>query len=224
MQQRLTAVRQRIATACAAVGRSPSEVTLVAVTKTVSLETAALLPSLGISDLGESRPQELWRKAPAIPATWHLVGHLQRNKVERTVPLTRLIHSADRFSLLETLEAFGTRTGRTIDVLLQINASGEPQKKGFAPDEVPRLLPFLLGLKRVRLCGLMTLAALEEDQEKCRPTFARLRQLRDDLQGALGELHPLGELSMGMSNDFEVAIEEGATMIRLGTALFEGIE
>jgi pyridoxal phosphate enzyme (YggS family) len=200
-------------------------VTLVAVTKTIDVEVAALLPSLGVRDLGESRPQELWRKAVTLPADvrWHLIGHLQRNKVERTVPLVQLIHAVDSVRLLRALEEEGQRRQVTIRALLEVNASGESSKQGFAPDAVPSLAADLAGLKRVHVEGLMTMAAYEEEAERCRPTFVLLRTLRDRLQAALGEAHRLGQLSMGMTNDFEVAVEEGATLVRLGTVLFEGM-
>jgi pyridoxal phosphate enzyme (YggS family) len=217
LADRLAAVEDRLDSACRRAGRARSEVTLIAVTKTVSIDVADLLPPLGLLDLGENRPQELWRKAAALPRTvrWHLIGHLQRNKIERTVPLVHLIHSVDSQRLLQALDELD----RPVEVLLEVNASGEESKHGFRPDEVPALTDTLAGLKRVRVRGLMTMAAFEEDPQRCRPTFTLLRNLRDRLQQALGETHRLAHLSMGMSNDFEVAVEEGATLIRLGTVL-----
>ena len=183
-----------------------------------------MLAELGVRDLGESRPQELWRKAAALPAVrWHLIGHLQRNKIERTLPLVHCIHSVDSLRLLAALEEEAARTGRTVDVLLEVNASREANKQGFAPEDLPGLAPALAALKRVRVTGLMTMAAYEEDPERCRPTFVLLRELRDRLRTAVGSAQPLTELSMGMTNDFEVAVEEGATLVRIGTALFEGL-
>ncbi len=225
---RLAAVEDRLRAACARAGRDRSAVTLVAVTKTVPVAVAALLPGLGMSDLGESRPQELWRKAAALPAVrWHLIGHLQRNKVERTLPLVHAIHSIDSLRLLEAVEA-GCAAGlcprRPLPVLLEVNASREAAKHGFTPEEVPALVPVLARLQHVRVDGLMTMAAYEEDPERCRPTFTALRELRDHLKGLVGSAHPLDQLSMGMSSDFEVAVEEGATFVRLGTVLFEGLE
>jgi pyridoxal phosphate enzyme (YggS family) len=204
-------------------------VTLVAVTKTVSAEVAAVLPELGVVDLGESRPQELWRKAAVFPrsARWHLVGHLQRNKIEKTLPLTHLIHSVDSERLLLALDEEAARQDRRVDVLLEVNASREEAKHGFAPEELAGLGDpgsALRELKRVRVCGLMTMAALEEEPERCRPTFVGLRELRDRLRAELGSAYPLAHLSMGMTNDFEVAIEEGATLVRIGTAIFDGID
>jgi pyridoxal phosphate enzyme (YggS family) len=226
---RLGRVREQIAAACARAGRPPDGVTLVAVTKTVPAEVAALMPGLGVLDLGESRPQELWRKAAVLPATvrWHLIGHLQRNKVERTLWQVDMIHSVDSVRLLEALEAEAARQAprqsRGVSILLEVNASGEASKHGFAPADVPALAEQINRLHNVRVRGLMTMAAYDPDPEKARPTFALVRQLRDRLRGEVGPKHALDQLSMGMSNDFAVALEEGATLVRLGTVLFEGL-
>jgi pyridoxal phosphate enzyme (YggS family) len=222
---RLQAVRDRIEAACDRAGRPRDAVRLVAVTKTVSAEVAALLPDLGVTDLGESRPQELWRKEAVVPRAvhWHLIGHLQRNKIERTLPLVCLVHSVDSLRLLTALEEEAVRQQRAVDVLLEVNASREVNKHGFTPEELPGLIPHLSGLRSVRVRGLMTMAAFEEDPERCRPTFAEVRRLRDQLGGEMAAPHRLEQLSMGMTNDFEVAVEEGATLVRVGTALFEGL-
>jgi pyridoxal phosphate enzyme (YggS family) len=218
-------VEARQRRACGRAGQQRAVVTLVAVTKMVGPEVAPLLPELGVFDLGENRPQELWRKAALLPPTvrWHLIGHLQRNKVGPTLPLAHRIHSVDSLRLLSALEAEAGRQERTVQVLLEVNASREANKQGFRPEEVPGLVPALTALRRVRVAGLMTLAAQEEDPQRCRPTFALLRALRDQLCEAVGPAQPLDQLSMGMSNDFEVAVEEGATLVRLGTVLFEGL-
>jgi PLP dependent protein len=225
LKERLAQVEERIAAACARSGRARQEVLLVAVTKMVSAEVAALLPEFGVNHLGESRPQELWRKAAALPASiqWHQIGHLQTNKIERTLPLVRMIHSVDGLHLLQALEKEAVKQQRTVEVLLEVNASGEANKHGFAPVQLDDLMPRLESTKHVRLRGLMTMAAFEEDPQRCRPTFALLRDVRDKLAENVRPPHALNHLSMGMSNDFEVAIEEGATIIRLGTVLFEGI-
>jgi pyridoxal phosphate enzyme (YggS family) len=222
---RLAAVEERLRAACGRAGRRREDVTLVAVTKTVPPEVAAALHGLGVPDLGESRPQELWHKAAALPASvrWHLIGHLQRNKVERTLPLVSLIHSVDSVRLLQALEAEAGRRGVPAAVLLEVNASHEASKGGFPPADVAGLAPALSTLRHVRVRGLMTMAAYEEDPQKTRPTFAGLRALRDRLQAEVGAAHTLPHLSMGMTNDFEVAVEEGATLVRLGTVLFEGL-
>jgi hypothetical protein len=225
LAERLAAVEERLRAACLRAGRSRAEVTLVAVTKTATVEAAAALVELGVRDLGEGRPQELWRKAAVLPtARWHLIGHLQRNKIERTLPLVRRIHSVASLRLLTALDQEAERQGRQVDVLLEVNASREANKQGFAPEEVLELRPTLKELKRVRVTGLMTMAAYEDNPERCRPTFVLLRQLRDRLREEMHGTHPLMDLSMGMSNDFEIAVEEGATLVRIGTALFEGLE
>ena len=223
LAERRAGVIARIVAACRRAGRAPDGVTLVAVTKSVSPRVAMLLPGPGVPNLGEGRPQELWRKADAVPGVrWHLVGHLQRNKIDRTVPLATLIHSVDSIRLLEALDAFGRKHGSPVPVLLEVNCSREEAKGGFAPADVPAVGDRLLSLPGVRCDGLMTMAAHHDDPEACRPTFAELRSLRDALRAATGL--PLLHLSMGMSNDFEIAVEEGATLVRVGTTLFEGLE
>jgi PLP dependent protein len=227
LADRLAAVRARIAAACARVGRDPAGVTLVAVTKTVSPNVARLLPELGVHDLGESRPQELWRKAEVLadlPIRWHLVGHLQRNKVEGTLPLVHLTHSIDSLRLFREMDAQAAKLDARPRVLLQVNISGEGQKHGFEPDEVIRAEPDLVR-GRVEIVGLMGMAAYSDDPERARPAFAGLRQLRDRLRREWNLTgFQLEHLSMGMSGDFEVAVEEGATLVRIGTTLFEGLE
>ena len=155
LRANLDAVEERIAKACARAGRKRSEVTLVAVTKTVAPDVASLLPELGVLDLGENRPQELWRKTGLLPkeVRWHLIGHLQRNKIEKTLPLVHLIHSVDNARLLRALE----QEDPSIDVLLEVNVSGEVTKQGFTADEVMQLVPVLRDLKRLR-ARLMTMA------------------------------------------------------------------
>lgn len=223
LRERLDAVRERMAAACRRAGRERDAVTLVAVTKSTTVAVAALLPGLGVNDLGENRPQECWLKAAEMPATvhWHLIGHLQRNKIDRTLPIVRMIHSIDSLRLLEALDA--ASTARPLEVLLEVNASREANKHGFAPEELSDLAPKIAVLRHVHVKGLMTMAAFAEDPEKCRPTFAEVRTLRDRLRGELPAPHTLEHLSMGMTNDFEVAIEEGATLVRIGSALFEGL-
>ncbi|WP_088257394.1 YggS family pyridoxal phosphate-dependent enzyme [Fimbriiglobus ruber] len=222
LTDRFAAVEQRIAAACARAGRDRAGVTLVAATKTVSPQVAAVALELGARDLGESRPQELWKKADAIPAArWHLIGHLQRNKIDRTAPLAALIHSVDSVRLLDALDAFGRARKLPVPVLLEVNCSREPAKGGFAPADIPPLGEKLAALTGVTVGGFMTMAAYHDDPSLCRPTFAELRTLRDSLRVATGLALP--HLSMGMSNDFEVAIEEGATLVRIGTTLFEGL-
>jgi pyridoxal phosphate enzyme (YggS family) len=225
LADRFNAVEERIRAACFRVGRKREEVTIVAVTKSVGTDIAALLPELGQTELGESRPQELWRKAGELPTSirWHLIGHLQRNKIEKTLPLVRLIHSVDSERLLIALDAEAANRQTPVDVLLEINASGEESKHGLAPADAPPMIGAVQSLRFVQVRGLMTMAAYEEDPERTRPTFAALRLLRDGLRQEWGTATRLDHLSMGMTNDFEIAVEEGATLIRVGTALFERI-
>jgi pyridoxal phosphate enzyme (YggS family) len=200
------------------------EVNMVAVTKSVSVDIAALLVDLGVKDLAENRPQELWRRAAILPnATWHFIGHLQRNKIERTLPLVQLIHSVDSLRLLSALDEEATKLQKSIPVLLEVNASREAAKQGFAPDEISHVSKAVGKLRNIRVLGLMTMSAYSDNPENARSTFASLRQMRDLLRPSLSSPHDLRHLSMGMSNDFEVAIEEGATLLRLGTVLFEGV-
>ena len=225
LARRLAEVRQRIAEAAGRSGRPVNAVTLVAVTKTVEADVASELVALGVADLGENRPQELWRKGATLPgARWHMIGHLQRNKVEKTLQLSHLIHSVDSQRLLLAVDAEAVAQNLTADVLLEVNCSGEEAKQGITPADLPRLSAALAELRQTRVLGLMTMATLTDDPNLARPTFARLRLALDDLRGRLaGSVHPLDQLSMGMSGDYEVAIGEGATLIRLGTVLVGGL-
>ncbi len=216
-------VRGRIADAAARSGRTENDITLVAVTKYVSADMVRPLAAAGCLDLGESRPQQLWEKAAALadlPIRWHLVGHLQRNKVRRTLPLVAAIHSVDSPRLLTALDE---ECSRPLPVLLEVNVSGESAKHGFAPETIEPLLAELAGYRNVAVRGLMCMAGLEGGLDAARREFAALRQLRDRLRPNCPPGVALDELSMGMSGDFEVAIEEGATIVRVGSALFEGI-
>lgn len=225
LRDRLQAVEDRLRTACHRAGRSRTEVTLVAVTKAAPIEVASCVLAVGLLHLGENRPQELWRKAAALPAdvNWHLIGHLQRNKIERTLPLVRLIHSVDSLRLLEALEQAAARRAEPLRVLLEVNASREAAKHGFAPEDLPGLTARMAELEHVQLDGLMTMAAYDAPPANCRATFAEVRELGARLRTQLGQRHPLKHLSMGMSNDFEIAVEEGATIVRIGSALFDGL-
>ena len=211
----LAAVRARIAAACARVGRSTSDVRLVAVTKGRSHDEVAALLAAGQRDLGENRVQAYQKVASAFAEPdlrWHLVGHLQRNKV-RFCRGFALIHSLDSERLAQALEAEGAKHGHVFHTLLQLNVSGEASKHGLAPSELAPLLASVRDLAHVQVEGLMTMAPYDPDPERARPVFRALRAL------ALG--HGLEQLSMGMSGDLEVAVEEGATLVRVGTALFE---
>jgi pyridoxal phosphate enzyme (YggS family) len=226
---RLAAVRARVRAAAARTDRDPGEITLVGAAKRKSAARVAEAVAAGLADVGESYAQEALAKIPAtherlrtagLPKPrWHFIGRLQRNKARQVVPLFDLIESVDRASLAEELDRRAAGIGRRLPILLQVNTSDEPQKGGVAPDALPELLAASRGWSHLRVEGLMTIPAAGPDAESARPAFARLRTLRDALRGAPGT-DTLRELSMGMSGDFEVAIEEGATIIRVGTAIF----
>jgi pyridoxal phosphate enzyme (YggS family) len=226
LAENVAAVRGRIAAAAARSGRSAGDVLLVAVTKYVGPDVARALLGAGCDVLGESRPQQLWQKAAALenlPIRWHIVGHLQRNKVARTVPLVEMIESADSLRLLVAIDRTAAELGRRVPVLLEVNTSGEESKHGLAPGDAGPLLEQLPPLAHVEVRGLMCMASLEGGLDAARRDFAALRTLRDRLAAACPDGVSLRELSMGMSGDFEVGIEEGATIVRVGSALFEGI-
>jgi len=201
---------------------------MLAVTKYVDVDVTRALLDVGCHDLAESRPQQLWEKAAALAATvpaprWHLVGHLQRNKVRRTLPLVSLVHTLDSRRLLETIEEEAALAGLDCDVLVEVNLTTDPGRSGAAEADVPLLVAAVASSGHVRLRGLMGMASHpDRPTADARRDFARLRELRDRLAG---DLPPgtLRELSMGMSGDFEEAILEGATMIRVGSALVEGL-
>jgi pyridoxal phosphate enzyme (YggS family) len=207
-------VRQRIEQACQRSGRPPSEITLVAVTKTVDPPAVAAAFAAGISHFGENRVQEAATKIEQLAAltphpTWHMVGHLQTNKAKKAVEIFDLIQSVDSIKLAEVLSQ---RTPKTLPILLEVNIAGEDSKSGFSIDEVAPALEAISGLPNIVIKGLMTIAPLVDDPEEVRPVFRKLRSLRDSLG--------LEHLSMGMTDDFEFAIEEGATMVRIGRAIF----
>ena len=219
-------IRERIAAAAKTAGRDPAEITLVAVSKYVDATTAALLIDAGCHSLGEARPQQLWEKAAApklAGVEWHLIGRLQRNKIRRTLPLVSLIHSVDSGRLLAAINDDAASLGMTSRALLEVNCSGDAAKQGFTADEVRALLPTLSKYSHVEVAGLMTMAALDGNDAVAHANFAALRTLRDELTSAAPPYVNLRELSMGMSGDFEIAVAEGATIVRVGSSLFEGV-
>jgi pyridoxal phosphate enzyme (YggS family) len=230
--ENLERIRERIAAAAASGGRRADEIKLVGVTKYVGAQEAAELSAAGCVDLGESRPQELWHKAEAMqeasasppPVRWHLIGHLQRNKVRRTLPLVTLIHSVDSERLLAAIDEVqvdSEPSAAPVNVLLEVNTSGEAAKHGLSADDIEPLLAIAPRYARVAIRGLMTMAALEGGEHVAARNFALLRELRDRLNRVAPEGVTLDELSMGMSGDFEVAIREGATIVRIGSLLWE---
>lgn len=226
LQRNLQQVRQRIAQAARQCSRSPHEICLVGVTKYGPPPLARALVQQGLFDLGESRPQELWRKAEVLadlPVRWHLIGPLQSNKVRRTLPLVHLIHSVDSLRLLAVLEEEAARLGRPVPVLLEVNLSGEAAKHGFWSEEMPAVVEQLARYPHVQVRGLMTMGPREGGLDAARRAFAGLRTLRERLRPLCPPSVTLDELSMGMSEDLEVAIAEGATIVRVGSALFTGL-
>lgn len=217
---RVARVRERITQACEKSGRSPDEVTLVAVSKGHGPDQIDAAVQAGLTLFGENKVQEARAKIPMSPscARWHLIGHLQTNKVKFAVRLFEAIHSIDSERLLDAVNSGAEAAGVTLDVFLEVNVSGEPSKYGLAPDKVPAVLECATHKMSVNVVGLMTMPPFTEDPEGARPHFARLRELRDQWRGQTG--FPLEELSMGMSHDLEMAIGEGATYVRVGTDLF----
>lgn len=222
LTDRWKSIRERVAEAAVRNGRDPSEVTIVGVSKYVDAEKTRELVEAGCRDLGESRPQVLWEKAELLQELtirWHLIGHLQRNKSKRTVPLLDCLHSIDSTRLAEqvNLDAAGRRD--KLSILLEVNISGDASKTGLPPGEVLSTAEKILELPNLRLDGLMGMAGL--GNQTPREDFAELRRMRDRLQTQLGSQVELRHLSMGMSGDFEEAVAEGATMLRIGSILFE---
>jgi pyridoxal phosphate enzyme (YggS family) len=236
---RLDEVRDRIANACAKARREPSEVTLIAVTKTAAPEQIREILTLGVADLGESRVQVLTQRASQVnefhqrqlksgegdvPARlrWHMIGHLQRNKIKAVLPLVSAIHSVDSLRLAEELEGHAEKIDRKVPVLMQVNASEETQKHGVAVGASVHLAEQIDSMPHLQLIGLMSMAPLTEDEAAIRHCFTRTREIFEEMKW-----HKIGgtafkHLSMGMSNDFELAVAEGATMLRIGSALFGG--
>ncbi|EES72501.1 pyridoxal phosphate enzyme, YggS family [Paenibacillus sp. oral taxon 786 str. D14] len=221
LKERIQHVEEQIKAACERSGRKREEVHVVAVTKYVSVEATREVLEAGIVHIGENRPQIAVPKWEALggQGTWHFIGHLQSNKVKDVIGRFQYIHSLDRLSLARELEKRASAMGTSVTAFLQVNVSGEASKQGIAPEAAADFLKEIADLKHVRVVGLMTMAPIEEDAERTRPVFRKLRELRDQLNAQSVTAEPLTELSMGMSGDFEVAIEEGATWVRLGTLL-----
>ena len=222
----LARVRGRIAEAAARSGRAADAVVLVAVTKYVGAEEARAVVECGCRTLGESRPQQLWEKAEALAdadVRWHMIGHLQRNKIRKTLPLVAMVQSADNAKLVAAVDRVAGEASLRVPVLLEVNVSGEAAKHGFAPEAVEPFMEELPGYRHVEVRGLMCMAGFGSGLDAARRDFAALRTLRDRLRQNCPDGVHLDDLSMGMSADFEVAVEEGATMVRIGSTLFEGV-
>jgi PLP dependent protein len=211
-----------LAAAATAAGRDPAEVQLIAVSKTFPATAIAAAAATPHDLFGESRVQELLAKVPELPSRlrWHFIGHLQSNKIRKVLPLIECLHTIDSLELARDVDRIAGEEGRRVDGLVQVNIGRDGAKHGFSPEAVRAALPELLALPRLNLTGLMTIPPLADDPEKSRPHFAALRELRDDLARETGT--PLPHLSMGMSGDFREAIAEGATYVRIGSAIFGG--
>lgn len=239
-------IRERIEAACTRTDRDADAIRVVAVTKYVEMNIVRQALELGILDLGESRAQQLNRRAGMVHELmerrsvlagsggarreaiagrprWHMVGHLQRNKVKLVLPWVELIHSVDSIRLAEDLHTQATKVGRVVDILLQVNTSAEKSKFGVAVGAVTHMAEHFVAWPGIRLCGLMTMGPLGATPQEVRLCFDRLRDIFEDMRGARYLDSHFKELSMGMSDDFEIAIEAGATMVRIGSALFEGL-
>ena len=217
----LARIKANIAEAAAKSGRTGEQVRLLAVTKAVDVPTIRQLLELGLRDFGENRVQALLARAAELADVsdirWHMIGHLQRNKVRGVLPVTGRLHAVDSLRLAEEIARVTRTRDLEADVCIEVNVSGEESKFGIQPEAAAELAEQIDAMQRVRCIGLMTMAPFVTDVEGARPVFARLRELRDEIRERVGDCV---ELSMGMSNDYAVAIEEGATIVRVGTAIF----
>jgi len=217
---KISAIREAMTLAARRAGRDPSTVRLVAVSKTHPASAVSSAAATGQRVFGESRVQEARGKIPSCPPglDWHFIGHLQKNKIRQALPLFHFFHSIDSAPLAQAFDRMAGESGLSPAGLLEVNISGEETKHGFTPDELRATFATLAALPHLRVCGLMTMAPYSDNPEDARPVFHALRRLRDELQTA--HAHPLPELSMGMSGDFGPAIEEGSTLVRIGTSIF----
>ncbi|MDX1926501.1 MAG: YggS family pyridoxal phosphate-dependent enzyme [Pirellulaceae bacterium] len=221
-------VNAEVAEAAQRAGRSPSEILIVGVSKYVDVDLTAQLFDAGCTALGENRPQNLWGKADQFardqrPASWHLIGHLQRNKIRRTLPHIGWLHSLDSLRLATALDVEATEAGLKLKVLLEVNVTQDTSKTGLPTSDLMQVAEQVVALPSLDLRGLMAMCSLESDAEVARREFAEVRELRDQLQTRFGPQVNLDQLSMGMSGDFREAIAEGSTMLRIGSSLFAGV-
>ncbi|MBI2885512.1 MAG: YggS family pyridoxal phosphate-dependent enzyme [Candidatus Omnitrophica bacterium] len=222
---RLRHIHIRLADACRRCGRDPASVLLIGVTKGVDADRMAEAIRCGLTDVGENRVQEAREKQAILSGTgarWHLIGHLQRNKSKPAVEVFDAVHSVDSLELIGVLERDAAARRKWLSVFVQVNVSGEATKFGCAPEEALRLAQAVAACRQLDLTGLMTIAPLAESPEAARPCFQGLRRLRDAVASSLSRAPGELKLSMGMSHDFEVAVEEGADIVRIGSAIFKG--
>lgn len=222
LKENLQSVEAKIQEACERSGRAREDVTLIAVSKTKPVETLQEAYDLGVRIFGENKVQELTEKYDALPddIEWHLIGHLQRNKVKYIIEKAALIHSVDSLRLAETIEKEAAKRDITVNILLEVNVAGEESKFGFLPEEVDAFVDKIAEYPHLCIKGLMTIAPFVDDPEENRPIFAYLRKLSVDIAEKNAHNINMSVLSMGMTNDYQVAIEEGATIVRVGTGIF----
>ena len=222
--ENLEQIHRNISAAAARSGRSAEDIRLVCVSKNRTPEEISQAIACGVKDIGENWVQEAAEKYPQIaqPVCWHLVGHLQTNKVKAALGIFEMIHSLDSFKLAQEIDRRAKALGKDIEVLIEVNTTAETTKFGVSPCGLEQLVEKITPLKQLKLRGLMTMAPLTADPETTRPYFAALRQLRDNLKQSFGRRLDLSYLSMGMSQDYEIAVEEGANILRIGSAIFEG--
>lgn len=223
IHENIQSIKNRIENAARRSGRGSEDITLVAVTKNQPVSAIREVIDTGMSNIGENRVQEILPKHEAIGATvnWHFIGHLQRNKVRYIIPFVYLIQSVDSIALAMEINKRAILLGKVQSILLEVNISGEASKYGVSPQEISAVVDELNGLKNIYIEGLMTMAPFVEDTERLRPYFAKMKELFDSLAEKRGPNIDMRYLSMGMTNDFEIAIEEGSNMVRIGTALFK---
>ena len=222
VKENLTEVKERIRSACAASGRKEEEVTLIAVSKTKPVELLREAYDAGVRDFGENKVQEILEKVPQLPSDirWHMIGHLQKNKVRQVIEHVVMIHSVDSVALAEQIEKEAAKRNLEMDILLEVNVAGEESKFGFAPEETEEAAREISNFSHVHIQGLMTIAPFVENSEENRSVFQKLYQLHVDIKSKNIDNVNMAVLSMGMTGDYEVAIEEGADMIRVGTGIF----
>ena len=220
IRENLETVQKKIAAAAERCGRNAEEIKLVAVTKTYTIEAMNEAVLCGVTDVGENKPQEIRDKFDKVPSVnWHLIGHLQTNKVKYVIDRCCMIHSVDSIKLMEEIERLAVKNGRDIDILIQVNISGEDSKSGIAPEELDKLLDYAKNLTKVHIKGLMTIVPKAEFGD-VRIHFKNMQQLFEDTKKKQYKNVSMSELSMGMSGDYETAIEYGATIVRVGSAIF----
>jgi len=223
LKDNLKSINNRIKSACKKVGREPSDITIVAISKGVDPFRMSEVLIHGIKDIGENRVQEVQKKKPEVlpGLKWHMVGHLQTNKVKDAIEIFDLIHSVDSIELARKIDKEAGKTAKSVDCLIQVNTSGEEAKYGIKPEEVSNFLREAAQLANMKIMGLMTITPLAEDPETVRPHLKRLREISESVKNEMIPNIEMKYLSMGMSQDFDIAIEEGANMIRLGTEVFK---